>query len=357
MAEKKEKIPLTICILRLSALGDICHAIAMVQHIQRYMPEARITWVTGKAEASLLRYLPAIEIVEFNKNNGLVGYLQLYRKLKGRRFDVLLHMQVAIRASLASLCIKAKRRVGFDRARAREGQWLFTNEQISAQPQPHVLDGFMAFSHSLGLPHADPQWSIPINKSALKWVENAIAKKRYVVLSASASNAERNWHADAYCQLADYITQLGFTVVLTASAREDEVAIARKISKRCKRNIINFAGSTNLHELMALIQGASFVVSPDSGPVHMAVCLNTPAVGIYAHSNPLRTGPYHFRQYTVSHYEKNVLAQYGKPSSQLRWGIRAKGNHLMHEITFEEVKHKVDLLIQRELRAQMKSII
>src|SRR5690606_19724496 len=114
--------------------------------------------------------------------------------------------------------------------------------------------------------------------------------------------------------------------------------------------VINLAGSTNLQELLALIKHAKFVVSPDSGPVHMAVMLNVPVIGIFAHNNPLKTGPWRFRDYTVSHYEANILEQTRKPAGRLPWWKWGKGQHLMNGIKFEEVKAKIDLLLKQDLR-------
>ncbi|MGL5047226.1 MAG: glycosyltransferase family 9 protein, partial [Shewanella sp.] len=129
----------SLCLLRLSAIGDVCHAVAMVQAIQRHYPELNITWVIGKLEYQLLKHLPGIEFVIFDKSQGWRSYVSLRKALKGRRFDVLLHMQVALRATLASLAISATVRIGFDRARAKEGQWLVTNHRVEPLATPHVL--------------------------------------------------------------------------------------------------------------------------------------------------------------------------------------------------------------------------
>src|SRR5690554_336758 len=136
----------SICILRLSAIGDVCHAVATVQAIQRHYPNAHITWIVGKAEALLLANLPGIELVVFDKNLGMNAFSDLKQKLKGRKFDVLLHMQVALRANIASLVIKAKRKIGFDKARSKELHSLFLRERVTPQNQAHVLENFAGFA-------------------------------------------------------------------------------------------------------------------------------------------------------------------------------------------------------------------
>ena len=98
--------PSSICILRLSAIGDCCHALALVRVIQREWPQTRITWITGKIEATLFADLPGVEVIPFDKSKGWRGYRDLWQTLKGRKFDALLHLQAAMRASIATLGIK-----------------------------------------------------------------------------------------------------------------------------------------------------------------------------------------------------------------------------------------------------------
>lgn len=356
LMSKKALPPINkICVLRLSALGDVCNTVAIVQQIQRQWPHVSITWIIGKVEYALLKNLHGIDFVVFDKSKGLVSYVLLYKALKRHRFDALLHMQSTLHASLASLCVRAHRKIGFDKTSAREAQWLFTNEKIAAQQRPHLLDEFMAFAHTLGLAPFTPRWEVPVESGAEHWVKFITAGKPYVVLSSSAGSRERIWNVDGYRELVKYLTTAGFVIVLTSGPNQDEVNIARHIALNSERKVINLAGSTNLQELLALIRHTKFVVSPDAGPIHIATMLDVPVIGIFAHNNPLRTGPWRFREYTVSHYEANILEQTGKPAARLAWGKRAKGQHLMNEIKFEEVKAKIDLLLKQDLRQHFNS--
>ena len=94
--------PHRACILRLSALGDVCHALPVVRTLQDAWPGTEFTWIIGKLEHKLLGHLPGIEFIVFDKKAGRAAYRDLRRRTSGRRYDVLLHMQLAIRASLAS---------------------------------------------------------------------------------------------------------------------------------------------------------------------------------------------------------------------------------------------------------------
>lgn len=341
--------PKNLCLLRLSAIGDVCHAVAMVQHIQKHWPETKITWVIGKIEASLLTDLPNVEFIIFDKKAGLKGYQALRRQMKGRYFDVLLHMQVALRASLASLCIPAKVKVGFDSNRAIEGQWLFTNKKIAPQKKSHVLDGFMGFAKALGLPNDKPSWRMPINDEDALWAGAALnSDKSIVVICPAASKAERNWHSEGYAKVADNLVALGYEVVICGGPTALEKTLATEILEKSQQPLANLVGKTSLKQLLAILKIAHFVIAPDTGPAHMAVTVGTPVVGLYAHSNPERTGPYLYQDYVVSYYAQAIAEQFGKPVSQLKWGTRAKGEALMANITVSQVMDKVRLLIAKE---------
>ncbi len=338
--------PKSLCILRLSAIGDVCHAVAMVQQIQRQYPDLPITWIIGKVEASLLADLPGVDFVIFDKRAGWKGYQALKEQLKGRKFDILLHMQVALRASIASLFIPAKIKIGFDKQRAKEGQWLFTNHKISAQTKPHVLDGFLAFAQEIGVKITPPTWFMPMTEQDRLWAsKQLLTKKPVAVISPAASKAERNWHIQGYAEIADYLAEQGFYVVLCGGPTAIEQQLANNIIAQAQSEIKNLVGKTTLKQLLCVLDIAHLVIAPDTGPAHMAVTVGTPVVGLYAHSNPLRTGPYLYQKYVVNYYQQAIETQHKKSLSELPWGVRAKGSDLMANINIAQVKEKIALLI------------
>ncbi len=335
----------SLCLLRLSAIGDVCHAVAMVQAIQRQYPQLKITWVIGKLEYQLLKHLPGIEFVIFDKSQGWRSYFNLHKALKGRRFDVLLHMQVALRATLASLAISAKIRVGFDRARAKEGQWLVTNHRVEPLAEPHVLDGFMGFAKAIGVSDIPPSWNIPVPQADTEFAQRQIADgEKVLVICAAASKAERNWLPERYAAVAQHAVNKGYRVILCGGPTALEKTLANDITNACSAKLDNLVGKTSLTQLLALLKRASLVLAPDTGPAHMAVTQGTPVIGLYAHSNPGRTGPYLSQQYVVSAYQEAIASQ---QSGEVKWGTRAKGEHLMALISVEAVIEKFDQVIQQ----------
>lgn len=335
-----------LCILRLSAIGDVCHAVAMVERIQRMRPDIEITWIIGKIEYQLLQDMPGIRFVVFDKRQGWSAYSQLRADLKGQRFDVLLLMQVALRANLASLFIKAKRKIGFDAERAKELHHVFVSHRIAAQKHPHVLEGFMAFADAAGIPDGGlPRWHIPIPDSASEAATSLLGDvQQYVVICPSASKAERNWTVEGYQEVAYNLKNRGFSVVLCGGPAESERQLAEAIAA-CGDISLNLTGKTNLKQLLAILSEASLVIAPDTGPAHMATTVSTPVIGLYAHSNPVRTGPYNDIEHVVSVYETVIQQQKGKPWHELRWGTRAKGQDLMALIKPEQVIAQIDRVL------------
>ncbi|WNO60619.1 glycosyltransferase family 9 protein [Rheinheimera sp. MMS21-TC3] len=351
--------PQSICILRLSAIGDVCHAVATVQAIQNHYPAAKITWILGKVEAMLLQGLPGVNFVIFDKKKGLQAYRDLQRNLQGQQFDVLLHMQVALRANLASLVIKAKRKIGFDKARAKELHSFFMRDSIAPQENAHVLEGFAAFARKIGVPFlqdaADkPQWQMPITQQDLEWAKATLQPYRtdtsrgFLVISPAASKAERNWLAERYAAVADYATELGFKVVLCGGPTEMEQQLAANIVQHSQASLVNLVSKTSLKQLLAVLQQAAVVIAPDTGPAHMAVTVGTPVIGLYAHSNPARTGPYLYQEYVVEVYHQALLQQTGKTAAEQKFGKRVKGADLMANIQIEQVKTMLDTVIKQQ---------
>ncbi len=341
------KAPDSICVLRLSAIGDVCHAIAVVQAIQQHWPQTHITWVTGKIEAQLIGDLPGIEVVVFDKRQGVAGMRQLWSQLSDRKFDALLHMQAALRASILSLGIKAKYKVGFSKNRTREGQWLFTNKHLPDTQAIHVLDNMAEFARFIGVPFSTPQWNIPLSEEDEAFARRVIGDLPTLVISPAASKDSRNWLTERYAEIAQYACEQGLQVVLCGSPAPNEVSLAEKIEQLCPLPMTNLVGQTSLKQLTAVLKHSDIVIAPDTGPAHLATTQGTPVIGLYAHSNPQRTGPYLDQDHVVSVYQQHIEAQQGKPMDEVAWGARAKGDNLMADISIDAVKAQLSELIDK----------
>ncbi|MEM0912690.1 MAG: glycosyltransferase family 9 protein [Pseudomonadota bacterium] len=322
----------------------------MVSAIQQYQPEIKITWIIGKIEYALLEHMPNVDFIVFDKKAGKAGRKHVEQILGDKVFDVLFVMQVALRANLLSRSIKAKARIGFDWERSKELHWLFTNQRIQKRKHAHVLEGFMGFAQMVGADiNKTPEWRIPVSDTDKDWVNNqlSILDKPFAIISPAASKAERNWLPERYAAVIDFIVEHGLQVVLCGGPGPLDLQTSEDISRYTDNIALNLVGKTSLKQMLEVLAQASFVIAPDTGPAHMATTQNTPVIGLYAHSNPRRTGPYLSLEHCVSVYDTCIQQQKGKPWQALPWGMRAKGTDLMQLIEVDEVKQKIDALLKQ----------
>ncbi len=341
--------PRNICLLRLSAIGDVCHAVAVAQAILRCWPEVPVTWVIGHLEASLLReLLPQIEFIEFDKQAGWRAYRDLRRTLRGRKFDVCLHMQMALRASLVSVCIPAKIKMGFDRKRAKDKQWLFTNRKIAHQARQHVVESFWGFLETLGLPKQTIRWAVDVPQPTLEWASQHIHDQPTLLINAAASFSCRNWTVEGYAAVAKHALAQGLQVILTGGPSELEQQLAADIISASDPRVQSLVGQTSLLQLLGLIAQANVVLAPDTGPAHMATMVGTPVIGLHAGTNPDRTRAYNSAEFVVSAYPQALMQHCGKTADQLPWGTRIREAWPMALIQQEAVCDMLDKVLAQQ---------
>lgn len=336
------KAPNSICILRLSAIGDVCNAVSVIQMIQAQWPSTKITWIMGKLEAQLLGDLENIEVITFDKKKGFKGYLAIWSLLKGRKFDALLHMQTALRASIVSVGIKARYKLGFDEQRSCDMQSFFINHKVASPKSAHVLDGFVAFAQALGVKEKPLAWHIPISEQAIEWARIKIDDKPTIIVVPAASKSYKNWTAEGYAKVIEHVIAKGFQVILAGSPAQVEVELAEKVTALCHSHLVNLVGQSSLKQMLALLKASKLVIAPDTGPAHMAVAVNTPVLGLYAHHNPLRTGPYLYQDFVVSAYQQAIEIESGKLLSELSWRSRVKDKSAMQLIQTSDVINMFD---------------
>lgn len=333
----------SLCILRLSALGDVTHVLPVVHTVQKHWPETRITWIIGRFAHKLVGDLPGVEFVVFDKGKNLRAYGEVKKGLAGRRFDQMLCLQVALRANLIVPLVSAKRKIGFDRARAKDGHGLFVRERIPSHKDQHVVDAFFSFLETAGLPEKHLDWTVPIPESGEEFAERHIGSEgRFVIISPCASHPLRNWRAEYYGQVADYLHGKGLRVVLCGGPSEAEAAMGRQIEKSMRTEPLNLIGKDTLKDFLAVMKRAELLITPDSGPAHMANCVNLPVLGLYAASNPRRSGPYRSIDLCVDAYDRASRKFLGRPAAEIKWGRKIEFPGVMDLITPEMVMEKLD---------------
>lgn len=340
--------PSDICVVRLSAIGDTCHALAVVRNLQDNWPQARLSWIIGRTEAALLGDVAGVDVITFDKRKGRSAYRPVLEALEGKRFDVALCMHASLRVNLLYPRLLTGRRLGFDRARARDFQWLFTNERIRAASGEHALDAMLGFARHLGAEPTPVRWDIPLPDDAQRFAEAHADARTAVVspLSSQRFNNYRNWPIDRYRAVCEHLVGThGMQVVVTGGGSADERRYADALTELA--GVTSLVGKTSLKELVAVFERSAVVICPDSGPVHMATAVDTPVIGLYATSNPQRTGPYRNRRWTVDRYPDAVARYLGKSPEDLRWGQRVRHPEAMELITVDDVTDKIDALLAR----------
>jgi heptosyltransferase I len=339
--------PADVCVLRLSALGDVCHALPVVRALQDAWPGTRVTWILGSLENKLLGHIPDIEFVVFDKKAGLDAYRGLRRRFAGRRFDALLHMQLAFRASLAAALVPAGVKLGFDRPRARELQWLFTTHRIEPRRREHVLDSLFGFADRLGITRGAPRWDIPLPDAALEYARRVIPDAQpTLVVSPCSSHVLRNWNVENYAVVADHAaTRHGCRVLVCGGRSPLELQYGERIASLMRQPCTNLVGKDTLLEMLATLQRATVLLSPDSGPAHMATTVGTPVIGLYAATNPARSGPYHSRPWCVDRYEQAAQRFVHKAAADLPWTAKIEYPGVMDLIRTEDVIERLDALL------------
>ncbi|HNP34564.1 MAG TPA: glycosyltransferase family 9 protein [Woeseiaceae bacterium] len=341
--------PQDICLVRLSAIGDACHVLAVVRNINDNWPNARVTWIIGKTEAALLGDIAGVEFIIFDKSKGRAAYRDIKQALAGRHFDVALCMHPSMRANRIYRLIPTRIRLGFDYRRAKDWQWLFTNRRIAARQRQHILDGMMEFARAIGSGPTPLRWDIPTRQDDREFAQK-YASTRCLVISPCSSVRRRNfrnWPVERLVAVAQHAQDRhACRIIITGSNSALEHEYADRIAAESGADLVNLVGQTTLKQSFALFAAADLVLCPDSGPAHMATAAGTPVIGLYASTNPDRAGPYVSRALTVNRYPDAVEKYLGKRVEQVRWGERVRHPEVMSLISVADVTAKVDSFFQ-----------
>ena len=340
--------PDSICIVRLSALGDVTHAVPVLRAIQQHWPQTRVTWICATLEHKLLAGLDGVRFVVVDKNAGWMGYLNLRRQLADENFDIMLQMQTSARANFTGACVKARIKLGWDRYRARDFHRFFMTHSIPETRQEHQVQGHLSFARTIGLDVQEPVWDFPFDDESMAYANSVLpAGKRILLISPCSSHPRRNWSAQRYAAVADYaMTHHGMAVVLSGGPSELERETGEAIEQAMQQPAINLIGKDTLPQLVALLKRVDVVLSPDAGPVHLANALGTAVIGLHASTWSLRSGPYNSLQLCVDKFPQAAERFRGKSPQELRWGTRIEDDGVMDLIEIDDVIERLDMAVE-----------
>lgn len=285
----------SICIVMMSAVGDAVHVLPVINAIKRHHPAAQITWVLQPGPASLVRGHPAVDdIVTFERGRGWRAFVDVRRELARRRFDLLLDLQVYFKAGLVTAFSGAPLRLGFDRARARDLNWLFTNRRIPVNPVQHVQDQYFEFLAELGISPEPVEWRLGPRDDEREWQLEWVARvgRPYAAIVVGTSKPDKDWIPERWAAVCDLLeNEYGLRAVLVGGYSDRERYAAARILSVAKQPPFVALGS-GLRRLVSILDAASVVLAPDTGPLHMSVALDRPVISLIGYSDPRRTGPY-----------------------------------------------------------------
>lgn len=283
-----------ILIIKPSSLGDIIHALPVLNALRSRFPKAHLAWFVHEKWADILRDHPDLdEIIPWSFRWGALGSLfDIFRK---KRFDLAIDLQGLFRSGVVSYLSGAPVRVGF--RNGREGSVLFYTHKVDVPPHPiHAIDRYLLVAESLGAVLREPVCTIPVTPQDDRAVEDLLKcqglsrTRPFIVLNPMARWWTKRWPLERFAQLADLIQGTGMAVVLIGG--KGDIAGIQRLRSWMKTPAVSVVGQTTLKQLAGLLRKAILLISNDSGPMHLAVALGTPVVALFGPTDSVRTGPY-----------------------------------------------------------------
>ncbi|MCP4406632.1 MAG: hypothetical protein GY807_02520, partial [Gammaproteobacteria bacterium] len=257
---------------------------------------------------------------------------------------------VYVKAGLLTAGIRADMKLGFDRARARDLNWLVTTHRIPAHEPQHVQDQYFEFLDYLGVAPQPLEWDLAITEQERQAQQDFFKdiKRPVCAVVMGSSKPRKDWAIERYARLLEIIdSDFGYQPVLVGGPSAGEIEATSQVMQLTKANPINDVGAP-LRQLVYVLDGAQIVVSPDTGPLHIARALQTPVVGLYGYTNPKRVGPYRkYQDLVVDGY-----ARYAGENYPISIEYRNDG---MERITVENAIEKFELAVAKYVRQPIRN--
>ena len=322
-----------VAIVMMSAVGDVVHVMPVIHALKAHRPSMHITWVLQPGPATLVRGHPLVdEVILFDRARGWRAFANVRRVLSGQRFDLVLGLQVYFKAGVVTRLAPAPVRLGFDRARARDGNWLFTTHRIAPHDGQHVQDQYFEFLDALEIPHGSPQWTLgPWNNEERQWQREFLAQysRPIAPIVVATSKPSKDWMPERWAAVCHLLwDEFGLQPVLVGGRSAREVQAEAAILRDAPMAVS--ALGSGLRRLSAILDGAALALSPDTGPLHLAVALRTPVISLLGYTNPKRVGPYDFAR-------DLMIDAYGDPGEDYPLDMRYREQR-MPRISVDDVR-------------------
>lgn len=334
------RVPLgRVCVVMMSAVGDAVHVLPVLTALKRHHPAMHVTWVLQPGPATLVRGHHCVdEIILFDRSKGMTGFMDIRRALAGQRFDLVINLQVYFKAGIITSFTKSPVKLGFDRARARDANWLFTTHRIPPHAMQHVQDQYFEFVEWLGVSHTPVVWDLgPWNETERAWQREFMTRfdRPIAPIVVATSKPQKDWLPERWAEVSDALYHdFGLQPVLVGARSPREVHAERVILEQTKTKPYSALGQGGLRGLVGIIDASALVLSPDTGPLHMTVALDRPVVSLIGYSNPKRVGPY-------KKFGDLMIDAYGEPGEDYPISMENRMDRLPR-ITVQQVLDKVE---------------
>lgn len=324
-----------LLIVKTSSIGDVLHALPVVEAIKNARPQMTLDWIVRARCADVLRGNPVIDHLHVIENRPSVRQLfALRRQLRAARYLLALDMQGLSLSGLLAWLSRAPARVGWNRNREMNRLFLTDAFVDGKPPVPrHEIDLLWGFAEALGVParrgeYAPQSYLAADNRTwAREKVDSLTGAK--IALNIGASRTYKRWPTERWTELSKMLTAAGTGIVFVGDARDAEIVREIKTALT-EKNIADVSGQTDLRQLAAILESCDMTVSGDSGPMHLSVAVGTPVVALFGATNPARHGPYGTR---------NVIVQKATPTRNRP--TEAEGAAAMAAIGVEDVMNAV----------------
>ncbi len=356
-----QEAPNSILLVMLSAVGDAVLVLPIANALRRAFPTTHITWVLQRGPHALVAGHPAVDefvLVErgtrgrnvrsiargaYAVGSAAAALRKAANYREGGRFDLVLALQVYLKAGLLTHLAPARVKLGFDRRRARDLNWLFTTHRIPPHPSGfgHIQDQYLEFLRHLGVEPEPLVYGLELTAAERASQKEFFDSLRAPVcaLVAGSSDPRKDWTSEGYAEVALRIrADFGLVPVLVGGRGPGEEGMARSLLDRFPDGEVVDARGGGLRRLLWLLDGSALVISPDTGPLHMARAIGTPVVSLFGFTNPKRSGPYRrFTDLVVDGYARRKEEEYGVNMERRKGG--------MGRITPGMVLEKVELAL------------
>ncbi|NOY39926.1 MAG: glycosyltransferase family 9 protein [Nitrospirae bacterium] len=278
-----------ILIVKPSSLGDIIHALPLLNAVKAALPDSEVHWVVAKGFEGVLQGHPMIKrLWVIHKENwkrpsrfiSTVSELgNLFRGLRLERYDLVIDLQGLLRSGLITALSGASLRVGF--SDARELSPFFYNLKVRGGTGIHAVERYLKLASLIGIGTEGVDFPLPPIQ------DTSQLEGPYYAVVPGARWSTKRWPVEYFIEV---IRALPTTAVIVGS-RED-IDIAATIALNTEGHSVNMAGKTDLKRLFSIIKDASFMISNDSGPMHIGAALSVPVYAMFGPTSEVLTGPY-----------------------------------------------------------------